>query len=419
MSLELWAQEDEFTFDVDKFEPKPFEFTGYLELEPEYARASQDSALYQLQYFDNNPGKTLDQYTGTIELEGYFRKGIASAKLMTHSEIVWDNDGETQDHQLFEGYLSLQPNPGFVFDLGKKAMRWGKGYAWNPVAFVERAKDAGDPDLAREGYWITAADWINSYEGALQKMALTALVLPVDEDLNDDFGKTGYTHVGAKLYLLYRDIDIDFMFLSEGSRGAQIGMDFSKNLAPNFEVHGEFAYFNDVAHRTITDDCNTGKTIVEDETSYLFGLRYRTDDDITFLLEYYFNGRGNKVQDQQQFYRCVHQAWESGDASLLDQLPLNEDIDKGPFSKPNPMRRYVGFRTWWEEPGDFLYLTTGLQVLYNLDDDSYSIAPEVTYDGFDDIQLRMRGTLPVGDVLTEWGEKPNQYKLEAQVRFFF
>ena len=32
-----WAQEDEFDFDVEKFEPKIFEFSGYIEGQPEYA----------------------------------------------------------------------------------------------------------------------------------------------------------------------------------------------------------------------------------------------------------------------------------------------------------------------------------------------------------------------------------------------
>ena len=419
VSPQLWAQDDEFVFEVEKFEPKPFEFTGYLELEPEYAKANQKGALYQLQFFGITPEKTLDQFTTTVELEGHLRKGMASAKLLTHSEIVWDYAGESQEHDLFEGFLSLQPDPGLVFDIGKKAMRWGKGYAWNPVAFVERAKDAGDPDLAREGYWIAAADWINRFEGPLQTFAVTAMVLPVDEDINEEFGKPDYNHIATKLYFLYRDIDIDLMFLSEGSRGAQWGLDFSKNLAPNFEIHGELAYFEDVTHRTVTDDCKTGKSIIDDEISYLLGLRYRTSEDITFLLEYYFNGRGNDKSQQQQFYRCVHQAWEAEDEDLLNQLPLNEDIDKGPFSKPNPMQRYLGFRTWWEEPADLLYLTTGLQILYNLEDKSYSIAPEVTYEGFEDIELRLRATLPTGDALTEWGEKPNEYKLEAQVRLYF
>ena len=419
VSQQLWAQEDEFVFDVEQFQPKPFEFTGYLELEPEYAKTNQEGALYQLQFLGINPENTLEQFTTTVELEGRLRKGIASGKLLTHSEILWDHTGETQDHALFEGFLSLQPDAGLVFDIGKKAMRWGKGYAWNPVAFVERAKDAGDPDLAREGYWIAALDWINRFKGPLQTFAVTAMVLPVDEDLNEEFGKPDNNHLATKLYFLYRDIDIDLMYLTEGSRGAQWGLDFSKNLAPHFEIHGELAYYEDVTHRRVTDDCKTGKPVVDDELSYLLGLRYRTSEDITLLLEYYYNGRGNTQTQQQQFYRCVHRAWQAGDEALLNQLPLNEDIDKGPFSKPNPMQRYLGFRSWWEEPADFLYLTAGLQVLYNLDDNSYSIAPEVSYEGFKDIELRLRGTLPTGDALTEWGEKPNDYKLQAQVRLYF
>ncbi len=151
----------------------------------------------------------------------------------------------------------------------------------------------------------------------------------------------------------------------------------------------------------------------------MLGLRYRTSDDITFLLEYYFNGRGNEKSEQQQFYRCVHQAWETEDESLLNQLPLNKDLDKGPFSKPNPMRQYLGFRTWWEEPADIVYLTAGLQILYNLEDYSYSVAPDVYYDGIENIEMKLRGTIPIGDRLTEWGEKPNEYKLEAQIRVYF
>ena len=413
------AQEEEFSFDADAFERKAFEFTGYVELEPEYARANQGGALYQLQFYDREHDRIIDRLTGTVELEGQLRQGIVSAKLQTHSEVVWDHLGETQEHDLFQAYVSVQPDPGFVVDVGKKAMRWGKGYAWNPVAFVERAKDAGDPDLAREGYWIGAFDWINRFDGPLQTLALTTLVLPVNNEVNADFGPTGYNHLAAKLYLLYRDIDLDFMFLSQGSRGTQLGMDFSRNLAPHFEIHGEFAYFKDAVHRTLTDDCRSGPSRIEDEISYLLGLRYRTEEDITLLLEYYYNGRGNSESEQRKFYDCVHQAWDSGDPALFEQLPVGRDLDKGPFSKPNPMRRYLSFRSWWEEPGDLLYLTAGLGALVNLDDRSFSVTPEVTYEGFDDLELRLRGTVPLGDPLSEWGEKPNRYKIELFARYYF
>jgi len=413
------AQDEEFIFDADEFEPKMFEFSGYIEGEPEYARANRDGALYQLQFFGRDPDKDIDRFTGSLELEAHVRKGIASLNFQTHSESVWDYLGQNDDHSLYQGYLSLQPDPGFAFDLGKKAVRWGKGYAWNPVAFVERAKDAGDPDLSREGYWISAVDWIKRFDGPLQTVALTPLVLPVHDEVNQDFGERGHNNLAGKLYLLYRDVDFDFMFLSNGSRSSRYGMDFSKNLAPNFEIHGELAYFNDVVHPTLTEGCKKGKPREEDEISYLIGTRYRTSNDVTLIWEYYYNGLGNEKDDQEQFYRCVHQAWETGDQALLDNLPLGDDLDKGPFSKPNPMRSYMNFRVWWEEPRNLLYVTPGVQVLYNLEDDSFSVSPDISYTGFENLELRLRGTIPVGDELTEWGEKPNKYKIELRARYYF
>jgi hypothetical protein len=33
--------------------------------------------------------------------------------------------------------------------------------------------------------------------------------------------------------------------------------------------------------------------------------------------------------------------------------------------------------------------------------------------------MRLRATFPVGDTLTEWGEKLNEFKLDLRVRYFF
>ena len=152
---------------------------------------------------------------------------------------------------------------------------------------------------------------------------------------------------------------------------------------------------------------------------YRFAFSYRTANDITLIWEYYYNGLGNDKEQQQQFYRCVHQAWDTGDQDLIDRLPVGKDLDKGPFSRPNPMQRYMNFRVWWEEPRNILYLTPGLQVLYNLDDQSFSVSPEISYTGYENLELRLRATVPVGDTLTEWGEKPNQYKIELRARYYF
>ena len=415
----LGAADDEFAFDVGGYEKAPFEFRGYAEIEPTYSVSNEDGALYQLEFFDESEKSTIWRLPAVLEMEGRYHQGITTLSFRTHSSKVWDYRHESAEHKLYEGLLSVQPGPGFNLDVGKKAYRWGKGYAWNPVAFVERAKDAGNPDLAREGFWTVGFDWIKSFDGPLQTVAFTPLVLPHHSDINNDFGEPGHNNLAAKLYLLYRDTDIDFMFLDQGSRSARYGMDFARNITANFEVHGELAYIKDSPQRKITANCSQGPKRTEDVWSYLLGLRYRTEDDATLIFEYYYNGAGNSEEDQRQFYRCVHKAWETGDDRFIRKLPLDSDLDKGPFTKPNPMRRYLNFRAWWSEPYDILYFTPGVQLLYNVDDDSFSVAPELNYDVTDNLNVRFRVSVPFGDELTEWGEKPNDYKTELRLRLYF
>ncbi len=410
---------DEFTFDVEKFEARPFELRGYVEIEPNYAQSNQDGALYQLQFFDEEPRDSISRLPAVLELDGRYRRDITTLSFRTHTAKTWDYTDESGETVLYEGLLNLQPDPAFSLDLGKKAYRWGTGYAWNPVAFVERAKDAGNPDLAREGFWIAGFDYIKTYGGRLKTVAFTPLVLPNRGNINNDFGKEGFTNYAAKLYMLYLNTDIDFMFLTEGSKTARYGMDFASNITTNFAVHGEFAYLTDVSLHNITPDCNFTQEAPDDKISYLLGLRFRTEADATWIAEYYYNGAGNREQDQRQFYECVQRAWDAGDSDLLAGLPLDEDVDKGPFTKPNPMRQYINLRAWWREPYNILYFTPGFQVLYNLLDTSYSIAPELNYEGMEKLDLRLRLIVPVGDALTEWGEKPNIYKLEFRVRYYF
>jgi hypothetical protein len=413
------AAEETYSFDAGKYETRAFELRGYAEIEPAYSVSNEQGALYQLEFFDEDPRATIFRLPAALELEGRYRKDMATLSFRTHSTKVWDYTDTSAEHDLYEGLLSLQPDPGFTVDLGKKAYRWGTGYAWNPVAFVEKAKDAGNADLSREGFWTLSFDWIRSFDGPLKTVAFTPLLLPNDGNVNEEFGREGYTNLAARLYLLYGNTDIHFMVLGEGSKSARYGVDFASNLSPNFEIHGELAYITDVSLLDITPDCKTRQEAPEGKYSYLAGLRYRTESDFNVIAEYYYNGAGNSEAAQRQFYECVHRAWEADDPDLLAGLPLKEDLDQGPFTKPNPMRRYVNLRAWWDEPFNLLYFVPTIQVLYNLDDHSYSISPELNYDGFDDFSMRLRLTLPIGDTLTEWGEKPNDYKVEFRLRYYF
>ena len=409
--------DEEFSFDASAFEKRSFEFRGFAELWPEYLRSNTDGALYQLAFAGEEGRREIVRGKAALELEGRFTKGIATLLLRGRSDAVWDYRGRETEHRLLEGLASLQPKANLSLFAGKKAYRWGKGAAWNPVGFVERPKDPNDPTESREGFWTAGLDWIRSFDGALKTVALTPLVVPTVTDLNAEFGEPGHLNFAAKLYLLYRDTDLDFMLLGNGSRSARYGVDFSRNLAPNFEVHGEFAYITDFQRTEISTypTCRTTKSGIEDVVSYLLGLRYRTERDVSYTLEYYFNGTGNSERQQRRFYDCVHAAWERGDESLLQRLSQ----PSGPFVKPNPMQRYLQMRVVWNEPADILYLAPGVQAFYNLDDHSLQVAPQVVYTGIENLELFVRVTVPVGGTGTEWGEKANDYKLDFRVRYYF
>ena len=134
---------------------------------------------------------------------------------------------------------------GSRLDLGKRVQRWGKGYAWSPTGFVERQKDPSDPLLAREGFEMASVEWSKRFEtdsaDGLSSIALTGLVLPTSDHLNTDFGSKKSSNPAARLYLLAFDTDIDLMWRGKGARPESYGFDFSRNLNPALEVHGEWA----------------------------------------------------------------------------------------------------------------------------------------------------------------------------------
>lgn len=122
---------------------------------------------------------------------------------------------------------------------------WGKGYAFNAVGFVERPKDATDPELSREGFVLASAEYLKSFAGHLQTVSFTPLILPVHGDINDEFGVVEDTNLAARLYLLYRNTDIDILARRGDSRPGAVGLDFARHLATNFERRGEIAWFDD------------------------------------------------------------------------------------------------------------------------------------------------------------------------------
>ena len=409
---------EDYSFNLDEFEKKNFSWGGYAELKWDHNWINQ-SGTFGLLGFHDNPRAKLDRLTSTVQLDGNYNKGIVDFNWLLQASAQKDQVDADQNLDVFSAYASIKPAPSVTFELGKKTYKWGKGYAWAPVSFIDRPKDPNNPEDALEGYIGIGVDLIKSLPGTLKTLALTGVLLPVFEDVNDDFGVKNHMNLAVKLYFLYRDTDIDFIFLTGDSRSTRYGFDFSKNLATNFEIHGEIAYIPKQKIKTLN-----GSEILENRetavTSYLLGLRYLTTNDITTILEFYHNDAGYSETEMDQFFQLVSDANtqynSTGDDSLFQQAAT---ISKSGYAKPQVGRNYIYTKVAQKEPFDLLYFTPGITTIINLDDKSYSLSPEIVYTGFTNWELRLRYTQISGDRYTEHGEKLNESKLELRGRYYF
>jgi hypothetical protein len=410
---------EEYSFDPSAFEKKPFELGGYVQLKQEDFSLNRGAAFYRLNNFDQPQRERLDRTTGTLQLAGKLRQGIGTFDFRTNSSQQWDQSARDHDNTVFEAAYSIRPDPGVTLEAGKRVLRWGKGYAWNPIGFVERPKDPNDPDLAREGFVMADGDFIFNPGGKLQTVAFTPVLVPVGRDINSDFGASGHLNPAAKLYLLYRDTDIDFAWQGKGSRPARFGMDFSRNLSSNFEIHGEWARIRQFT-RPVTDGAGRVTSETGNADSTLLGLRYLTASDTTYIAEYYRNGTGYSEEEARQFYEFVNTAFtqleQTGSTALL-QRALS--LSQGSYGRPNAGRDYVYFRAQQKDALGIVYFQAAITAMMNWQDRSYQVTPELLYTGVKNLDLRLRLFLLHGDASTDFGEKQNSRKLEIYARYYF
>jgi hypothetical protein len=421
--LSLWlpaaAAQESDSFDVSRFEKKPLELNGYAEFKGEQFTFDRQAALYQLGFFDQPQRDGFDRGTGSLQLESTYRQGIATAHVLAFGSYDHDYTGNDRDTRLYEASVSVQPGSRATYDLGKKTLSWGKGYAFNPVGFVQRAKDPNDPELAREGFVIAGGNFVRSFEGTLKTVALTPLIVPTTAGLNADFGTSDHFNPAAKIYFLYADTDIDLMMLGAGAKSARYGFDFSRNLGTKLEVHGEWARTAS-ATRPVVDEAGNVAPIEASATSYLLGLRYLSDSQLTTLFEYYYNGAGYSEDEMRGFASVVHNAYDQYQTTG-NTVPLTKlrTALQPTVARPNPGRRYLYLRLSQSEPFDILYFTPALTIIANADDRSYSVAPELLYTGITNLELRARVFWLHGARLSDFGEKQNMRRLELRARFYF
>jgi len=415
----LGAAEEAYKFDLSETEKKPYHFGGYVEFKPILFGVDHDAAFYKLRFYNAEQGSTLMEWDGKVQLEGSYEKGIFRLYAKTNTDLKSTYAGDSERSVFYEAYGSMKPSSALKTDIGKKTMKWGKGYAWNPAAFLDRPKDPDDPELAQEGFIVTAADYIMSFDGPLKTLSFTPVLIPAYNHINDETWQTDNLNVAGRLYLLLYDTDIDFLFLSRGSRTDRYGVDFSRNITTSFEVHGEFAYIRD-NQKNVVDTTGKSRQIKSDVQSYLLGVRHLTTFDLTTIIEYYHNGAGYSASEMKNYYVFINQGYDTykatGSAAGLVNAQNMADANYGRFS---PMEDYLYVRLSQKEPFNILYVTPALTWMMNLNDGSYSLTPELLYTGFTNWELRFRTAFIAGGRNTEFGEKQNDYRMELRVGYYF
>ena len=122
----------------------------------------------------------------------------------------------------------------------------------------------------------------------------------------------------------------------------------------------------------------------------------------------------------ENYFGYLHQGYElyrsTGNTRMLTGA---QNLAAGGYGRNNPMEDYLYLRLSQKEPLDILYFTPSLTTMVNLNDRSYSITPELLYTGITNLELRLRFGWIRGGRETEFGEKPNDYRLELRVGYYF
>ena len=408
---------EDFFFDTTEYEKKTFEFNGYVEAKQEALRLQPERAVYSLIYPDEPARNWLYRSTGTLDLTGKLHLTDTVADI--HGQASYAEDSfvaAEEDDKIMDGGIRWSPTTNYSVDIGKRVQRWGKGYAWNPVGFIERPKDPSDPQTVREGFNMVSMEWTKTLDGNIRTLTLTPVVVPTYDELNPDFGTEGSLNPAAKLYLLAWNTDIDLLWLGKGARPQSIGLDFSRNISSELEIHGEWAHQYAVEKNTLE---SSGSTVLStaNPDSYLLGARYLTEHEVTWIVEYLHNGRGYSTSELDSYYAFINSAVNAGETTA--QLQKARKLMQSGYNKANSGENYFYLRASVNEPFDWLYTTPSLTFISHLDDGSFQITPEISYTGFSNTELRARAILLSREQQTEFGEKLSRQRFEIYVRYFF
>jgi len=251
----LEVDDIDLSLDIDELS-KPYSYKGYFKPELYYYLKSKTSF-----------------YKNELNLQGDYKKDLWYLKLNWSGYYQKDENEEKLFGIVNELYLKFgDVNKNLT--IGKELLKWGKGYSYSAVSFFTREKNPLYPEDLKNGYEIVHFKYIKSLKGIIKNYSIDLVYLPSNENFNSSLEKS--QNWGGKVYFLYNDIDIDFIFEKSNFYPDKYGVDFSFNVTYELEIHGE------------------GAVDSIDNNSYLLGGKFASKYDYTLTFEWYKRWDENK-----------------------------------------------------------------------------------------------------------------------------
>ncbi len=411
VSSSLFGQE--YNFDIPEEEETKIEFNGNLDAKWGLLQIRKSSPFFGLQFYDiSKKDEYLSQYRLDFYLNGLYRHKQIGFFMKTFYQYAKE---KALAPSFFELYGSLNLSPRWSMSIGKRRFNWGKGYAFNPVGYVNAEKDPENPDLALAGKISVYFSYNRSFpSNLLQNFSVGAILLPPEAEINEKFASAEKIGAALKLYFLLKNIDIDLMTFIKKDEPQRFGLDFSTNLRENLEIHAEFSYARDEVKCAVINRSVFKQKM--DGGSYLLGLRYLNRFNTTLIAEYYHNNSGLSKNEFKSYLSYLQTSLESNNFEMIDAAKQNMSTI---FRSKTLMQDYLYVKVIQPEFFSLLYTSISIFTIYNLADNSFLVSPQLSYKPFTNFEAIIWPFLFFGGDDTEYGCKQIERKVEIWMRFYF
>ena len=416
----------DFEFDMRNY----IKLSGYYDALMEYPNINPDNILQLEETAYLVEANTQLKLT---YLEDYMFKADISYQYSPGSEEQSDRDTHFITNEFF---FDLYVAELAYLRVGKKRESWGIGWTFSPVDnIIDPPKNPVDPSESREGMYLSML------EVPVGNSSFSFVYFPYTEfDMLSEEGQSGIPDTmfgdeaayGVRAAFLLWDTDISLIYyrtdkipdLQKNYYGLALNR-YWLDLGAYVDIEGHEGNDLERVQKTTTGQYYfpVGDELVDlkkaDDDTYInfaVGANYTFSDDSKVALEYYRNNEGYDDDEFDVFAEFVeHEA-------LIHQI-IHDDFSKFKLLKANLIlsdrirKNYLSFS--YDRPNTFDDFFPHLGAIICLDDSSFLLNFVLAYNVRDDtsITLDMRGY--VGGDDTEWGLKPDDYRIFMKVKYYF